>query len=86
MALYIYFYARRKRHPRAATRFEWAVFVAALKEGAWAIGVPVIVFGGIYGGVFSPTEAAGVACVYAIVVTMLRAPRDRLARILGRRR
>ncbi len=32
--------------------------------------MPVIVFGGLYGGVFSPTEAAGVACVYAIVVTM----------------
>jgi C4-dicarboxylate transporter DctM subunit len=45
--------------------------VAALKEGAWAIMMPVIVFGGLYGGVFSPTEAAGVACVYAIVVTML---------------
>jgi C4-dicarboxylate transporter DctM subunit len=70
MALYIYFYARWKRLD-AGTRFEWPVFAKALKEGAWAILMPVIVFGGIYGGVFSPTEAAGVACVYAIVVTML---------------
>ena len=70
MALYIYVYARW-HNLDAGTRFHWLAFVAALKDGAWAIMMPVIVFGGLYGGVFSPTEAAGVACVYAIVVTML---------------
>jgi C4-dicarboxylate transporter DctM subunit len=70
MAIYIYGYARWKGLDNG-TRFEWAAFATALREGFWAIMMPVIVFGGIYGGVFSPTEAAGVACVYAIVVTML---------------
>jgi C4-dicarboxylate transporter DctM subunit len=70
MALYIYGYAWRKGLD-AGRRFIWAPFVTALKEGVWAIMMPVIVFGGIYGGIFSPTEAAGVACVYAIFVTML---------------
>jgi C4-dicarboxylate transporter, DctM subunit len=69
MALYIYVYARWKKLDEG-TQFRWRVFVAALKEGAWAVMMPVIVFGGLYGGVFSPTEAAGVACVYAIFVTM----------------
>jgi C4-dicarboxylate transporter, DctM subunit len=69
MAVYIYCYARWKRLD-AGTRFRWPAFVTALKEGAWAIMMPVIVFSGLYGGIFSPTEAAGVACVYAIVVTM----------------
>ena len=69
MAIYIYGYARWKRID-SGTPFRWHAFVAALKDGAWAIMAPVIVFGGIYGGVFSPTEAAGVACVYAIFVTM----------------
>src|SRR5262249_28410383 len=59
MALYIYFYARWKRLD-PGTQFQWPVFLAALKEGAWAIMMPVIVFGGLYGGIFSPTEAAGV--------------------------
>ena len=54
-----------------ARAFDWPIFATALKEGVWAIMMPVIVFGGIYGGVFSPTEAAGVACVYAIFVTMV---------------
>jgi C4-dicarboxylate transporter DctM subunit len=70
MTMYIFFYARWKKLD-AGTRFHWPTFVIAMKEGVWAIMMPVIVFGGIYGGVFSPTEAAGVACVYAIVVTML---------------
>jgi C4-dicarboxylate transporter, DctM subunit len=70
MALYIYYYARWKRLD-TGIRFQWPVLLAALKEGAWAILMPVIVFGGLYGGIFSPTEAAGVACVYAIFVTML---------------
>src|SRR3546814_5005892 len=32
---------------------------------------PVIVLGGIYGGIFTPTEAAGVSCVYAILIGLL---------------
>ena len=38
-------------------------------RAVWALGAPVIVLGGIYGGVFSPTEAAAVASFYAILVT-----------------
>lgn len=38
-------------------------------RGLWALGAPVIILGGIYGGICSPTEAAAVACVYAIFVT-----------------
>lgn len=40
----------------------------ALKEAFWALLMPVIILGGIYGGIFTPTEAANVAVVYAIVV------------------
>jgi len=43
---------------------------AATKAAGWALGTPFLIFGGIYGGIFTPTEAAGVAVVYAIVVTM----------------
>jgi C4-dicarboxylate transporter, DctM subunit len=69
MSAYIYFYARG-RNIREGEPFRMSALVAALQDGVWAIGAPVIVFGGIYAGVFSPTEAAGAACVYAIVVTM----------------
>jgi C4-dicarboxylate transporter, DctM subunit len=45
-------------------------FVRALRRSFWAILMPFIVLGGIYGGVFTPTEASAVAVVYALVVGM----------------
>ncbi len=68
MGIYIYIYATA-RGIRETEGFSWGVFVRASREGAWALGSPLIILGGIYAGVFSPTEAAGIACVYAIVVT-----------------
>ncbi len=41
---------------------------AALKESFWCLFMPIIILGGIYGGVFTPTEAAGVACLYAMII------------------
>ena len=38
-------------------------------SGFWSLGAPFVILGGIYGGIFSPTEAAGIACVYGILVT-----------------
>jgi C4-dicarboxylate transporter DctM subunit len=70
MSLYIYIYARWA-DIRDSRPFEWHAFVIAMKDGLWALGAPVVIFGGLYTGVFSPTEAAGAACIYIIVVTML---------------
>lgn len=39
-------------------------------DAKWALLVPVIILGGIYGGAFTPTEAAVVACVYGLIVGM----------------
>lgn len=70
MSLYIYFFAA-KRRIRDAEGFNWRTFRKTSRDGAWALGTPAIILGGIYAGFFSPTEAGGVACVYAIVVTRL---------------
>ncbi|SIR10226.1 TRAP transporter, DctM subunit [Rhizobium sp. RU33A] len=43
--------------------------LVALKEGIWALLLPVIIIGGIRSGAFTPTEAAVVAAVYAILVS-----------------
>jgi C4-dicarboxylate transporter DctM subunit len=50
--------------PRAGWREQGIRFVRALP----AIMMPVIVLGGIYGGIFTPTEAAAVACVYTLII------------------
>jgi len=41
---------------------------AALKDGFWGLMMPVIILGGIYSGVFTPTEAAAVAVIYSAIV------------------
>ena len=68
MGGYIYWYAAR-RDIREGQPFDMGAFLRASKSGIWALGTPGIILGGIYAGVFSPTEAAGIACVYAILVT-----------------
>lgn len=55
----------------AGAPFDPRQFIRSTLRGLWALGAPVIILGGIYGGVFSPTEAAAVACVYAAAVTLL---------------
>ncbi len=42
--------------------------LAALRSATWALGMPLIIIGGIYTGIFTPTEAAAVSVVYAIVI------------------
>ena len=64
---YIYWYAG-KRGEKPQGRFELREFAAATRDGIWSIAAPVFILGGIYTGIFSPTEAAGIACIYAIVV------------------
>ena len=70
MALYILIYARWQGI-REARRFDARRFLDASLRGLGALLMPVIILGGIYGGFFSPTEAAGVACLYAILLARL---------------
>ena len=44
--------------------------LAVLKEGFWSLMLPVIIFGGIFSGIFTANEAAVVACVYAFIVEL----------------
>ena len=48
----------------------WVNIWATFKEAIWALMAPVVILGGIYGGVFTPTEAAGIACIYAVVISV----------------
>jgi C4-dicarboxylate transporter DctM subunit len=48
--------------------FSWGNVFKTAWDAKWALLVPVIILGGIYGSVFTPTEAAAVACVYGIIV------------------
>ena len=67
-AVYIVFYARGRPLERVEP-FRWRPFARATRQGLWALGAPVVILGSIYTGICTPTEAAGIASVYGIVVT-----------------
>jgi tripartite ATP-independent transporter DctM subunit len=59
--------ARRRDYPRAAS-FSGARLWAAFKRAALVLLTPVIIIGGIFGGLFTPTEAATVAVLYVLLL------------------
>jgi C4-dicarboxylate transporter, DctM subunit len=69
-AAFVITYARLKGVP-LGVKAHWDTIWKTSKEASWSIGSLVVIFGGIYGGVFTPTEAAGVAVVYSLFVTMV---------------
>ena len=69
-AVYVMVYARSRDIPLSKGR-HWKEVWASTKDASWSIGTVVVIFGGIYGGIFTPTEAAGVAVVYALFITMV---------------
>lgn len=70
--LYSYYRATQtttKEESREAA--SWAQRGGALKKAIFPLGFPLIIIGGIYGGIFSPTEAAGVSVLYALILEMV---------------
>ncbi len=65
---YVYFYAKKQGWKGEEKPRSIASFAKALWEAKWAMLVPVIVLGGIYGGLMTPTEAAAVAAFYGLIV------------------
>jgi C4-dicarboxylate transporter DctM subunit len=67
--LFVHLYCRSRAGARTTATAAWA-WAATLQAG-WALLMPVIILGGIYGGVFTPTEASAVAVFYALIVGMV---------------
>ncbi len=61
-------YLARKEGLAAEGTFSFGAVLTSFKDSFFALLTPVIIIGGIYGGIFTPTEAAAVAAVYGIFV------------------
>lgn len=64
-----------KQMPKASGKERWRAF----KDAVWGLMMPVIILGGIYSGIFTPTEAAAVSAVYGLIIGIFVYKKIRLA-------
>jgi len=67
---YSMWYAVRHNVP-TETKSTWTERARAIGNAVWPLGFPVIIIGGIYGGIFSPTEAAAACVLYALILEVI---------------
>lgn len=67
LIIYAYVYSRKMGWKGSEAKFDGRKTLILMWEAKWALLNPVIILGGIYAGVFTPTEAAAVAAVYAFI-------------------
>ena len=69
-SIYSWIYAVRNNVPTEA-KSSWGERLQALRSALWPLGFPAIIIGGIYGGIFSPTEAAAACVLYALILEVV---------------
>jgi len=67
LGVFVYFISKKHGY-RGQPRGDRTVLLKAAKDAFWGLLTPVIILGGIYGGIFTPTEAAAVAIFYGLFV------------------
>ena len=70
LILFVHIMCRIKGVHAEESRFNFANLMVSVRRGILAILAPIIILGGIYSGIFTPTESAVVAAVYGIIVAM----------------
>lgn len=69
-ATYSYIYAYINKVP-TEPKASWSERLDSVKKALWPLGFPVIIVGGIYTGIFSPTEAAAICVLYAFILEVV---------------
>ena len=70
MVLMAYLISRKRGYRGKEERGDIKKILSALRESIWALLAPVVILGGIYTGIFTPTEAAVVAVFYSLFVAV----------------
>ena len=68
LILYCHFYCKKHGYKGDEEPFSWKNAGKVAWDAKWALICPVIILGGIYGGIFTPTEAAAVAAAYGFII------------------
>src|SRR5699024_226466 len=69
LMVWAYIYSKKKGFKTRSENITFKQFLVALWECKWVLIIPFIILGGIYGGIFTPTEAGVVAVVVAIFIS-----------------
>jgi tripartite ATP-independent transporter DctM subunit len=70
LMLLVYILSVKRKYP-SGKQISFREFLRAITKAFFALMAPVLLLGGIYGGVFTPTEAAGVVSVYALILSLI---------------
>lgn len=73
----------KKLNIKGGKKYTWAERGQALKDGFFAIIMPIIIIGGIVGGLFTPTESGAIACIYALIISMFVYKKLKLSMLPG---
>ena len=74
LMVYAYFYSKKMGYTGTDEKTSLTVILKSIWEAKWALLIPIIILGGIYGGIFTPTEAAVVAVVYGLIAGIFPIP------------
>ena len=69
LCIYAYYHAKKMNYPKEDS-FSFKRFLSSFKDAIWALIMPLIILGGIYGGFFTPTESAVIAVFYGVLVCL----------------
>ncbi|WP_172118852.1 TRAP transporter large permease [Halomonas hibernica] len=69
LILYSYCYSKYKGY-KGAEPTSFVNFIDKLKKSVLGLAMPIIILGGIYSGVFTPTESGAIACVYGLIISL----------------
>jgi len=69
LCFYAYFKAKKEHYPKNDS-FSFTHFLKSFKGSVWALIMPVIILGGIYSGIFTPTESSAIAVAYGLIVCL----------------
>jgi len=69
LCIFAYIKAKKSGFPKA-DKFSYKRFLTSFKDAVWALIMPIVILGGIYAGIFTPTESAVVAVVYGAIVCL----------------
>lgn len=73
----------RKMQVKLQPKRSWSERLSTIKDASWALVLPIIIVGGLRGGVFTPTEASAVAAVYAMFVGLFVYREVKISQLMG---